>query len=66
MGDTNGEPPITWVQRVANLRTALGREPTLQELLLLVPLHEPTPEERQAQAESWARANISTGDPRFD
>lgn len=57
---------ITWAQRVANLRKSLGRDPTLEELLLLVPLHDMTPEERQAQAESWARAMRPTGDPRFD
>lgn len=60
------EEPITWAQRVANLRERLGLRPTLEELLLLVPLHDLTPAERQAQAESWARANVSTGDPRFD
>lgn len=58
--------PITWAQRVANLRESLGRKPTLEELLLLVPLHDMTPAERQAQAESWARAMKPTGDPRFD
>lgn len=57
---------ITWAQRVVNLHESLGREPMLEELLLLVPLHNLTPAERQAQAESWARANVSTGDPRFD
>lgn len=60
------EEPITWAQRVANLRESLGREPALEELLFLVPMHDMTPAERQAQAESWARANVSTGDPRFD
>ena len=60
------DKPITWAQRVANLRKSLGRKPTVAELLLLVPLHDMTPEEIQAQRESWARANISTGDPRFD
>lgn len=66
MGDKANEQPITWAQRVANLHTALGRRPTLDELLLLAPLHVMTPEERQAQAESWARAMKPTGDPRFD
>ena len=61
----NGEA-ITWAQRVANLRKALGRRPTLAELLLLAPMHNLTPAERQAQAESWARAMRPTGDPRFD
>lgn len=58
--------PITWAQRVANLRESLGRRPTREELQLLIPMHDMTPAERQAQAESWARANASTGDPRFD
>lgn len=66
MSDLPKDPPITWARRVANLRTALGREPTLDELLLIAPLHDMTPEERQAQAESWARAMRPTGDPRFD
>lgn len=57
---------ITWAQRVANLRKALGRRPTLAELLLLVPMHSMTPAEHQAQAESWERAMRPTGDPRFD
>ena len=60
------EKPITWAQRVANLRKALGREPTLQELLLIAPLHDMTPEERQRQSASWARGMRPTGDPRFD
>lgn len=63
---TETSESITWAQRVANLRRALGRDPTMEELLLLVPLHDMTPEEIQVQRESWARANISTGDPRFD
>lgn len=60
------DEPITWAQRVANLSKALGRRPTLEELMLLVPMHNMTPEEIQAQRESWARSNVSTGDPRFD
>ncbi|TXN23970.1 hypothetical protein [Methylobacterium sp. WL9] len=58
--------PITWAQRVANLRKALGRRPTLDELMLLVPMHDMTPEERREQAESWARGMRPTGAPRFD
>ena len=60
------DEPITWAQRVANLRKSLGRDPTLDELLLLVPMHNMTPEEHKAQAESWVRAMKPTGDPRFD
>lgn len=41
--------PITWMERVENLRTALGRFPTLQELMLIVPLHNLTPEEKADQ-----------------
>ena len=61
-----GDEPIAWVQRVNNLRHSLGREPTLYDLVELARLHEMTPAEAEAQRESWARANISTGDPRFD
>lgn len=60
------DKPITWVQRVENLRKSLGREPTLYELVDLSQLHEMTPEEIQAQRESFGRANVSTGDPRVD
>jgi hypothetical protein len=58
--------PITWRQRVANLRCALGRMPTTAELLEVCQVHIMTPEERREQAESWARAMKPTGDPRFD
>lgn len=57
---------ITWAQRLQNLRTALGREPTLEELLEVAAIHQMTPEEIQAQRESWARAMRPTGDPSFD
>jgi hypothetical protein len=57
---------ITWEQRVFNLRSRLGRLPTGAELLEEARNHTMTPEEVQAQRESWARANVSTGDPRFD
>lgn len=57
---------ITWQQRVQNLRSALGREPTLEELLTAAEVHKMTPEEVKAQGESWTRAMKSTGDPRFD
>lgn len=40
---------ITWAERLDNLRRALGREPTLQELMLIVPLHNMTPEEKADQ-----------------
>lgn len=57
---------ITWAQRVQNLRQKLGRRPALDELLEEAKKHMMTKEELDAQRESWARANISTGDPRFD
>lgn len=57
---------ITWQQRVLNLQSRYGRIPTSAELLDEARIHQMTPEEIQAQRESWARANISTGDPRFD
>lgn len=57
---------ITWFERVQNLRKELGREPTLFELIEEAKKHIMTPEERQAQAESLAQANVSTGDQRFD
>lgn len=57
---------ITWQQRLRKLRETLGRDPTQQEMLAAAKDHKMTPEERKAQAESWARANKSTGDPRWD
>jgi hypothetical protein len=61
-----GKPGITWRERVANLRVSLGRDPTLQELLEVNAIHTMTPDEVQAQRESWVRAMRSTGDPRLD
>lgn len=57
---------ITWRERLVNLRKALGRDPTVEEMLDAAQIHEMTPEERQAQAESFARAMKPTGDPNFD
>ena len=57
---------ITWEERLQNLRSALGREPTLDELLDVAAIHTMTKEERQAQAESWVRGMMPTGDPSFD
>lgn len=65
-GSEMGDRPITWAERLSNLRKALGREPTLQELLDASQGHNMTPEEIKAQRASWARAMISTSDPRFD
>lgn len=47
---------ITWRERVENLTKALGRKPTTAELLEVCQIHQMTPEEIQAQRESWARA----------
>ena len=57
---------ITWRERLQNLRAALGREPTVDELLEVAQVHTMTKEERQAQAESWVRGMMPTGDPSLD
>lgn len=57
---------ITWAQRVQNLRKALGRDPALEELLLIAPLHEMTEDELREQQASFVRGMKRTGDPRFD
>lgn len=46
---------ITWRERVINLTHFLNRELTLGELLIASEIHEMTPEEIQAQKESFAR-----------
>jgi hypothetical protein len=46
---------ITWANRVQNLRKALGRDPTLDELLDAAQVHQMTPAEIEAQRASWAR-----------
>lgn len=46
---------ITWADRVANLRKALGREPTVEELYDVATIHQMTPAELLAQAKSFAR-----------
>lgn len=46
---------ITWADRVANLTKALGREPTTDELLDAVQIHEMTPAEIEAQRRSFVR-----------
>ena len=47
---------ITWEQRIANLTKALGREPTLEEMLDAAQIHQMTPAEIEAQRRSWVRA----------
>ena len=46
---------ITWAERVANLSKALGRKPTLQELIEVSQIHQMTPAEVEAQSQSWVR-----------
>lgn len=46
---------ITWSDRLNNLRKALGREPTLDEMLDAAQIHQMTPEEIEAQKASWVR-----------
>ena len=49
-----------------NLTKALGRTPTLDEMLTVAQIHQMTPEEIEEQRQSWVRANKRTGDPRWD
>jgi hypothetical protein len=46
---------ITWADRIANLTKALGRKPTLNEMLDAAQIHEMTPAEIEAQRQSWVR-----------
>ncbi|WP_068018934.1 hypothetical protein [Rhodoplanes sp. Z2-YC6860] len=46
---------ITWADRIANLTKALGRKPTLQEMLDAAQVHQMTPAEIEAQRQSWVR-----------
>lgn len=57
---------ITWKDRVNNLKFRYGRPPTLLELLEENRNHTMTPEELQAQRESFLRGMAPTGDPKFD
>lgn len=45
---------ITWAERVANLTKALGRKPTLNELLDATQIHQMTPAEIEEQRQSFA------------
>lgn len=47
---------ITWAERLANLTKALERKPTLEEMLDAAQIHQMTPEEIEAQRQSFARA----------
>lgn len=44
---------ITWADRVANLTEALGRKPSLDELLDVAQIHQMTPAEIDAQRQSF-------------
>ena len=46
---------ITWADRLANLRKALGREPTLEEMLDAAQIHQMTPAEIEEQRKSFIR-----------
>lgn len=46
---------ITWADRIANLTHALGRKPTLAEMLTAAEVHQMTPAEIEAQRKSFAR-----------
>lgn len=46
---------LTWADRIANLTKALGRKPTLQEMLEVAQIHQMTPAEVEAQRQSWVR-----------
>lgn len=46
---------ITWTERVTNLTKALGRKPTLNELLDASQIHQMTPAEIEAQRQSFVR-----------
>jgi hypothetical protein len=46
---------ITWADRIANLTAALGRNPTLEEMLDASQIHQMTPAEVEAQRASLAR-----------
>lgn len=46
---------ITWADRIANLNRALGRRPTLDEMLTAAEIHQMTPAEIEAQRRSWVR-----------
>lgn len=46
---------ITWQERVQGLQSSLGRTPSLDELLTLSRTHTMTPDEVEAQRQSWVR-----------
>lgn len=50
---------ITWADRVANLARALGRKPSLDELLDVAQIHQMTPAEIEAQRQSFVRGMMA-------
>jgi hypothetical protein len=50
---------ITWAERVRNLNKALGRKPTLNELLEVSQIHQMTPAEIEVQRQSWVRGMMA-------
>lgn len=49
---------LTWVEKVDRLKSQLGRNPTLEELIELSRGHVLTESEIRAQAESWVRQTM--------
>lgn len=47
---------ITWAERMQNLHTALGRAPTMDEMMACVEIHQMTDAEKEEQRQSWARS----------
>ena len=56
---------ITWEQRLLNLRSRLGREPLLPELLAEAMHHTMTPEELRVQRENYVLAELAWPEPKF-
>lgn len=52
------EKPVLWKERVAALREKMGRPLTLDELIDLARPYRMTPEEIEAQRQSWARQDM--------
>ena len=46
---------ITWADRIAILKRALDRKPTLEEMLDAAQIHQMTPAEIEDQRKSWVR-----------
>ena len=49
----------TWAERIANLNYALGRKPTLDEMLDAAQIHQMTPAEIEAQRQSFMRGMMA-------